>query len=46
MFKREVVAAIRELMELHLNASEIAARIKLDPVLVSQIMQFISDQLT
>ena len=46
MFNRNLVAAVREMMDLHLTATEIASRIKIDPILVTQIMQFISDQLT
>jgi hypothetical protein len=46
MFNKDVVAAVRELMERHLDVYQIAHRIKLDPILVSQIVDFITDQLT
>ena len=46
MFNKDLIAAVRELMERHLDIYEIASRIKLDPITVSQIVSVITDQLT
>lgn len=46
MFNKDLVAAVRELMDRHLDIYEIAGRIKIDPILVGQIIDFITDQLT
>lgn len=46
MFSNDMIAAVRELMDRHLDVYQIAHRIKIDPVAVSQIMAMITDQLT
>ena len=46
MLKTDLIAMVRELMERHLDIYEIAGRLKLDPLLVAQIIDVITDQLT
>ena len=43
---KDLIASVRELMERHLDVYQIADRIKIDAVTVSQIMSIITDQLT
>jgi len=43
---KDLIASVRELMERHLDVYQIADRIKVDPITVSQVVSMITDQLT
>ena len=42
MLKSQIVAAVRELMERHLDVYTIASRLKLDPALVQSIIDMLT----
>lgn len=43
---KDMIAAVRELMERHLDVYQIAGRIKVDHITVTQIVSLITDQVT
>lgn len=46
MFRHNMVLAVRELLDRHLNVYEMAHRLKLDPIVVQQILDFINNVAT
>lgn len=46
MFTRDMVLAVREMLERHWDVYTIAARLKIDPYTVQQVVDFINNTLT
>lgn len=46
MFTRDMVLAVREMLERHWDVYTIATRLKLDPHTVQQVIDFINNTLT
>lgn len=46
MFNRELIGAVREMMERHWNVYEISSKMKMDPVTIQAIIDFINNVLT
>jgi hypothetical protein len=46
LYHQDLVAAVREMMDRHWDIYEIAAKIKIDPITVANIVNIITDQLT
>lgn len=46
MFNRELVAAVREMMERHWDVYQIAAKMRLDPATIQAIVDFVNNMMT
>ena len=46
MFNRELVAAVREMMERHWDVYQIASKMRLDPVTIQAIIDFVNNVMT
>ena len=46
MFNRELVAAVREMMERHWDVYQIAAKMRLDPATIQAIVDFVNNVMT
>lgn len=46
LYSRQLIAAVREMMERHWNAYEIASKMRLDPATIQAIIDVINNTLT
>ena len=46
LYSKDLISAVREMLDRHWNAYEIASKIGVDPVIVKNIVDMITDQLT
>lgn len=46
MFNRELISAVREMMERHWNVYEMSCKMKMDPATIQAVVDFINNMLT
>lgn len=46
MFNREVILAVKEMMERHWDVYQIAARMRMDPATIQAIIDFVNNVIT
>jgi hypothetical protein len=46
LYSKDLVSAVREMLDRHRDIYEIASKIRVDPVVVKNIVDLITDQLT